>query len=265
MQPDISLVIASYNGGEEIERTLRQVREYFERQALPHEILVVDDGSTDRSAGILEAVARRYPELVVLMNSRNHGKGHAVKRGILEAAGRFVCYTDVDLAYPIEGIAAFLGPLRAGTHEVAVGSRLHADSRFHLHPRHFRYVYQRHLLSRCFNWSVRSLLGICTMDTQCGFKGFTAEAAKAIFAQVRTSGFAFDVEVLLLAQRLGFRIVEIPVTYTHNGGGSSVKILQNLGHVCVDLLRIYLTERRGKRGGTSGVLAEMAHKKRRTG
>jgi glycosyltransferase involved in cell wall biosynthesis len=249
MRPDVSLVIASYNNAGEIEGTLEKALAYFEKQPYSHELIVVNDGSTDLTRVALERFSLRCPELRILVNATNMGKGHSIRRGILDAGGRYVFYTDADLAYPIEGIESFLAPLREGAYDVAVGSRVHASSLFHLHPRYFRYVYRRHLMSRLFNWTVRASLGIRVMDTQCGFKGFTGEAARAIFSRVGIRGFAFDVEVLLLAQRLGFRLVEIPVTFAYAGEVSSVRIMKTAFQALTDLTRIYLHDRRGQYRG----------------
>jgi dolichyl-phosphate beta-glucosyltransferase len=244
----VSLVIASYNSGGEIERTLCRVQQYLRQQLYLHEVLVVNDGSTDGTELALHDFAQHYPELRMLGNGRNMGKGYSIKRGVLEATGHFIFYTDADLAYPIEGLEAFLRPLREATHDAVVGSRVHAASRFHLHPRHFRYLHQRHLMSRFFNWLIRRLFGIHVLDTQCGFKGFTAEAAKAIFSRVRICGFAFDVEVLLVAQRLGYRVAELPVNFAYEGEMSTVKVLKMSSRTLFDLTRIYWWDRRGKYG-----------------
>src|SRR6516165_8027847 len=138
MQPKMSLVIASYNSGCEIEKTLCHVQQYFGRQPYQHEVLVVNDGSTDTTEASLHGFSRHYPELRVLVNRKNMGKGYAIKKGILEATGWFILYMDADLAYPIEGIEAFLKPLQEGTYDIAAGSRVHAASVFQLHPRYFR-------------------------------------------------------------------------------------------------------------------------------
>jgi dolichyl-phosphate beta-glucosyltransferase len=246
VRPDVSLVIAAYNSAGEIEGSLARVRAYFDKQPYPHEVIVINDGSTDSTAALLAASSQDYPQLRILDNGRNWGKGYSIKNGILSATGRFIVFTDADLAYPIEGIQSFLQPLWAGTHTVAVGSRVHGSSVFHLHPRYFRYVYRRHVMSRFFNWMVRASLGIRVMDTQCGFKGFEAHTAKTIFSNVRTSGFAFDVEVLLMAQRWGHRIIEIPVTYAYNGEVSTVKMIRTASAAFLDLLRIYCWHRQGK-------------------
>jgi dolichyl-phosphate beta-glucosyltransferase len=250
MRPDVSLVIAAYNSAAEIELTLTSVRAHLDKQPFPHEVVVVNDGSTDATADVLEAIARDYPQLRVLDNGKNLGKGASIRAGVLRATGRFVFFTDADLAYPIEGIQALLQPLWDGTHTVAVGSRVHAASVIHLHPSYFRYVYHRHLMSRFFNWLARASLGIRVMDTQCGFKGFEAGAARAIFSRVSVSGFAFDVEVLLIAQHLGYPIAEIPVTCVYRGEISTVRIARHAGEAFRDLVKIYRRDRRGAyRGG----------------
>lgn len=245
MRPLVSLVIPSYNSAEEVPDTLRKVQAYFAKQSYLHEVIVVNDGSQDHTAATLKALAEDYPELVALHNDLNMGKGYSIRRAMLESSGRYVFYTDADLAYPIEELERLLTPLMAGLYDVSVGSRVHEASSFRLHPRYFRYVYRRHLMSRFFNWIVRFSLGLRVMDTQCGFKGFTAGAAKAIFSQTRISGFAFDVEVLLLAQRLDLRIIEMPVTFSYGGEVSTVKIIKNACQALFDLSRIYRWDRRG--------------------
>jgi dolichyl-phosphate beta-glucosyltransferase len=245
MKPLVSLVIPSYNGAEEILETLGKVQAYFAKQSYIHEVIVVDDGSQDHTAATLKALAEDYPELVALHNDLNMGKGYSIRRAMLVSSGRYVFYTDADLAYPIEELERLLTPLMAGLYDVSVGSRVHEASSFRLHPRYFRYVYRRHLMSRFFNWIVRAALGLHVMDTQCGFKGFTAGAAKRIFSQVRILGFAFDVEVLLLAQRLDLRIIEMPVTFSYGGEVSTVKIIQNACQALFDLTQIYRWDRQG--------------------
>jgi dolichyl-phosphate beta-glucosyltransferase len=245
MKPLVSLVIPSYNSAQDISQSLHKVQAYFAKQSYIHEVIVVNDGSQDHTAVFLKALAEDYPELVALHNHRNMGKGYSIRKAILESSGRYVFYTDADLAYPIEELECLLTPLMAGLYDVSVGSRVHEASCFRLHPRYFRYVYRRHLMSRFFNWIVRASLGLRVMDTQCGFKGFTAGAAKAIFSQARVSGFAFDVEVLLLAQRLDLRIIEMPVTFSYEGEVSTVKIMQNACQALFDLSRIYRWDRQG--------------------
>jgi dolichyl-phosphate beta-glucosyltransferase len=248
MRPLVSLVIPSYNSVAEILETLQTTQAYFAKQPYIHEVIVINDGSQDHTAATLKELASGYPELVIRDNARNRGKGYSVKRAVLEANGHYVFYTDVDLSYPIETLESFLPPLMAGDYQVSVGSRVHEASTFRIHCQHFRYVYRRHLISRLFNGAVRTSFGLRVMDTQCGFKGFTAEAAKAIFSRVGISGFAFDVEVLLIAARLGYRIVELPVNFAYKGEVSSVKVLKIAPQTLLDLVKIYWWNHRGKYG-----------------
>jgi dolichyl-phosphate beta-glucosyltransferase len=244
-RPDVSLVIACYNGGQDLSATLEQLERFLAGRPYGHEVIVVDDGSIDGSAAVLASAARDTVTLKVVTNDRNMGKGFSIKRGMLEASGRFVFYTDADLAYPLESLDSFLEPLRAERADLVVGSRVQPESFVQVQPRHFRYIYRRHLMSRSFNWLVRALFGIRVMDTQCGLKGFTRAAAQAIFPRVTVRGFTFDVEVLLIAHRLGYRILERPVLCIYRGGASSVKIWRHATRALVDVADMALRDRRG--------------------
>ncbi len=243
---DVTLVIASYNGGRALGATLEQVERFFAQRSYTHEVVVVDDGSDDGSTAALTAAAGRSRALRVLVNDRNLGKGTSIRRGVLAATGRFVFYTDADLAYPLASLDDFLEPLRAGRAEVVVGSRVEPESFVQVQPRHFRYIYRRHLMSRSFNWVVRALLGIRVMDTQCGMKRFSALAAQAIFARVTVPGFAFDVEALLIAHRLGYRILERPVLCVYRGEVSSVKLWRDAARALTEVGRVWGRDRRGE-------------------
>jgi dolichyl-phosphate beta-glucosyltransferase len=246
MKPLVSLVIPSYNGVHEILTTLQTTQAYFAKQPYIHEVIVIDDGSQDHTAASLKALVPGYPELVIRHNQRNRGKGYSVKRAVLEADGHYVFYTDVDLAYPMETLESFLPPLMTGNYDISVGSRVHEASTFRIHCQHFRYVYRRHLMSRFFNWVARTSFGLRVKDTQCGFKGFTAEAAKAIFSRVGISGFTFDVEVLLIAKRLGYRVAELPVHFAYDGEASNVRVLNIVARTLLDLMKIYWWNHQGK-------------------
>jgi dolichyl-phosphate beta-glucosyltransferase len=245
-RPLVSLVIPSYNGVDKILETLQTIQAYFAKQPYVHEVILINDGSRDHTAATLKVLAAGYPELAILHNDRNRGKGYSIKRAVLEANGHYVFYTDIDLAYPIETLEFFLPPLMAGNYEVSTGSRVHEASTFRIHCRHFRYVYRRHLMSRLFNCVVRTSFGLRVMDVQCGFKGFTAEAAKAIFSRVGISGFVFDVEVLLIAKWLGYRVAELPVHFAYKGEVSSVKILKIGPCTLSDLTKIYWWNYQGR-------------------
>jgi dolichyl-phosphate beta-glucosyltransferase len=241
----VTLVIAAYNGGNALRETLGRAACFLAGRPYAHEIIVVNDGSTDESEVVLQTVATSIPTLKVLTNPQNRGKGTSIQRGIQAAAGRFVFYTDADLAYPLETLDVFLHHLRTQEAEVVVGSRVLRDSFVQVHPRHFRYIYRRHLLSRAFNALARGLFRIPVTDTQCGIKGFTRQAAQAIFSRVIVPGFAFDVEALVIASRLHYRILEVPVLCVYRSEVSSVKMWRDGVLALCDLARMTLRDRTG--------------------
>lgn len=239
-RPQVSIVIPSYNNEHELQRTLSTMHQYLDKYSYSHQLIVINDGSTDGTETMLRDAQSLYPQLQVLTNDRNRGKGYSVRRGVLEAAGDFVVYTDADLAYPIETIELLLAPLQDGTADVAVGSRMHPLSDVRLHPRHFGYLYRRHLLSRAFNFLVRRLFRLSVTDIQCGLKGFKDTAARSVFSLVTIPGFAFDVEAMLIAHRLQYRISEVPLSCVYQSDMSTVRILANAGGVLRDLLNIFV-------------------------
>ncbi len=244
---EVSLVLPSYNSQSDLELTLAKMRDYFSQRPYSYELIVVNDGSTDSTEEMLRKVEPLYPHLRVFHNDKNRGKGYSVRRGVLSASGRFVLYTDADRAYATDGIDTLLAPLRDGLCEVAVGSRMHPLSCVQFHPSRFGYLYCRYLLSRTFNRMIRRIFRLPVSDVQCGFKGFEAKAARSVFSLVRTCGFAFDVEALMIAHHLRHRIVEVPVTCLYRSEASTVKLLASVGPVLRDLVKIFL--RRRERAG----------------
>lgn len=213
--PRWSVVIPAFNEARRLPRYLDEVVTYFEGRGEPWEVLVVDDGSSDGTADRVEVAARHHPAVRLLREERNRGKGAAVRRGMLSARGVWRLFTDADGATPIAEIKRLEPALAAGA-DVAIGSRSLRDPAVCIAARTHRV-----LAGRVFNCLVAwaGLAGIA--DSQCGFKAFTAEAARRLFALVRTDGFAFDVELLLLARRAGYRIVEVPVNWTDQPGSKS--------------------------------------------
>jgi dolichyl-phosphate beta-glucosyltransferase len=232
---DLSIVIAAYNEERVIAATVERVARYL--GDCGNELLVVDDGSRDRTAALVADLQRSYPIVRLLRMDRNRGKGAAIRAGVLAARGRFVLYTDADLVYPIEGAAPFVRALESGA-DVAIGSRSHDRTLFALNPKHFSYIYQRYLVGRAHIRVMQSLLGLAVTDTQCGFKCFTAEAAREVFSRVTLGGFAFDVEVLYVASQLGYRIAELPVYFLYLGEQSSVELARDSVRMLRGLLQI---------------------------
>ena len=240
---ELSVVIPAYNEAAIIGETIARVAAYLETEGR-HELVVVDDGSGDETAAIVQAFAERHPCVRLVSNPGNRGKGYAIRNGVLHARGEYVLYTDADLVYPIEGLAQFLAALRAGA-DVAIGSRSHAGTLFALHPRHFSYIYQRYLVGRAYIATVNALLGLGVADTQCGFKAFRGEVARDVFARLCLDDFAFDVEALYVARQRGYRIVELPVYFLYLGEQSSVELARDSLRMLRDLWRI-------RRNGRSG-------------
>ena len=239
----LSVVIPAFNEERVIGDTVERVASYLAR-ADDAELIVVDDGSRDRTPEIVRGLAETYPFIRLVPNGRNRGKGYAVKRGILESRGRYVLYTDADLVYPIEGVEPFIRALDDGA-DVAIGSRSHPNTLFALHPRHFSYIYQRYLVGRTYINVVNRLLGLNVSDTQAGFKVLRGEAARSIFARTTLFDFAFDVEALFIARQLGYRIVELPVYFLYLGEQSSVQLIKDSVRMLRDLLTIRANGRRG--------------------
>jgi glycosyltransferase involved in cell wall biosynthesis len=233
---ELSVVIPAYNEAEVIGDTVARVSAYLQANG-SHELLVVDDGSRDATPAIVEAFAADHPNVRLVRNPGNRGKGFAIRNGVLHSRGEYVLFTDADLVYPIEGLTPFLAALEAGA-DVAIGSRSHVGTLFALHPRHFSYIYQRYLVGRAFIWTVNHLLQLGVSDTQCGFKMFRGAVARDIFARLRLDDFAFDVEALYVARRRGYRVVELPVYFLYLGEQSSVELMADSLRMLRDLWRI---------------------------
>ncbi len=233
--PALSVVIPAYNEAARLPRTLERLDAYLRVAHPDHEILVVDDGSTDPTTAVARAAGLR--SLSVIDYAPNRGKGHAVRRGMLAARGARRLMTDADLSTPIEDIERLARALDGGA-DVAIGSRALRDSNVVV-----RQPWYRETMGRLFNVCVRLLVLPDLRDTQCGFKLFTAAAAEAAFTPALLDGFSFDVETLYIARQRGLRIAEIGVTWrnheaTHVG-------LRRGGEAFLDLLAI---RRNGARG-----------------
>jgi dolichyl-phosphate beta-glucosyltransferase len=240
---ELSVIIPAYNEAAVIGETLNRVVAWLRARG-DAELLVVDDGSTDATASIVEAYAEQCPGVRLVRNPGNRGKGYAIRNGVAHARGEYVLYTDADLVYPIEGVAPFLAALRAGA-DLAIGSRSHAGTLFALHPRHFSYIYQRYLVGRAYIAIVNRLLKLGVSDTQCGFKVLRGEVARDLFPRLRLDDFAFDVELLYVARQRGYRIVELPVYFLYLGEQSSVELVRDSLRMLRDLWRIRQNGRRG--------------------
>ncbi|HEY8477874.1 MAG TPA: dolichyl-phosphate beta-glucosyltransferase [Chloroflexota bacterium] len=243
MTPHLSVVIPAYNEERAVPDAIARVATFLQGWR-GGELIVVDDGSQDRTAELVQEAQQRYPEVRLLRCQRNRGKGYAVAQGVMASRGRYVLYTDADLVYPIEGAEAFVRAIEEGA-DVAIGSRSHPNTLFALHPRHFSYIYQRYLVGRTYIKIVNLLLGLGVSDTQCGFKVFRGEIAREIFPLLHLHDFAFDVEALYIARQRGYRIVELPVFFLYLGEQSSVELVRDSLRMLRDLFIIRQNGRRG--------------------
>jgi dolichyl-phosphate beta-glucosyltransferase len=227
----LSVVIPTYNKAERIAATLEAVSSYLAAKPYASEIVVVDDGSTDRTAEIARPILAAHGPGRLLRRERNLGKGASVKEGVLAASGELILFCDDDLSTPIAELDKAVAALEAGA-DVVIGSRAHPESEIRVRQRR-----PREWMGKAFNALVRLFVLRGFRDTQCGFKAFRAAAAKDIFGRLETAGFGFDVEVLVLARAMGFLIAEIPVVWC-DARPSRVRIVKGSLGMARDLWRI---------------------------
>lgn len=226
-----SIVIPAFNEQARIGATLERVMDCVQARHWAAEVLVVNDGSRDQTAAIVSAAARQYPNLRLIENPGNRGKGYSVRSGMLQARGAIVMFTDADLSAPIEEAELLFAAIADGA-DVAIGSRWLDRSRQTL-----RQPIYRRFFGRCFNWLTRLIMHLPLADTQCGFKAFRREAARTIFARQRIERWGFDPEILYIALRLGMRIDEVPVTWGHDER-SRISYLKDGLKMLEDLLKV---------------------------
>jgi dolichyl-phosphate beta-glucosyltransferase len=238
-KPFLSIIIPAYNEEARLPDTLQQVVDFLASQTYTSEVLVVENGSRDSTLEIAQEFARRYP-FIQALHEDGRGKGRAVRRGMLAARGeyRFIC--DADLSMPIGEVNRFLPP-QVSDLDIAIASR-EAPGAVRYHEPLYR-----HLTGRLFSMVVWVLALPGLHDTQCGFKCFRGALVDEIFPLQTTTGWSFDVEVLFIARRRGYRILEVPIPWYYNAE-SKVRILRDLKQVVTDLLKIRINAWRGKYG-----------------
>ncbi len=208
--PQYSIVIPAYNEAARIHGALESVVCCIRRWEWHAEVVVVDDGSRDRTAAIVREFAANAPEVRLLQNPANRGKGYSVRHGVLESFGEIVMFTDADLSAPIEEAEDLFAAIAAGA-DIAIGSRwLERDRQTVRQPLY------RQFFGRCFNAVTRAVMRLPFADTQCGFKAFTRAAAQTVFQLQTIERWGFDPEILFIALKRGYRIVEVPVTWGHD-------------------------------------------------
>lgn len=209
-QLDYSIVIPAFNESARIPATLQSVVDCVRKHEWAAEVIVVDDGSRDRTAEVVREFAAGAPEVRLIRNSQNRGKGYSVRTGVLQALGAVVMFTDADLSAPIEEAEGLFTAIRQGA-DIAIGSRWLERSR-----QTIRQPLYRQFFGRCFNAVTRGFMGLPFADTQCGFKAFTRAAAQTVFRLQTIDRWGFDPEILFIARKRGYRIAEVPVSWAHD-------------------------------------------------
>lgn len=235
MNIEFSIVIAAFNEEARLPVTLRKIHDYVITRNISTEIIVVDDGSTDGTAELTEAFSGDIPELKLISYPQNRGKGHALRTGVLAAGGELVLLTDADLSTPIEELEKLRSLIDHESCHIAIGSRALAMSRILK-----RQPWWRQGMGKIFNRFVKALVINDYSDTQCGFKLFKGETARSLFAQAHIDRFAYDVEILALAKKNGYRVAEVPIEWV-NAPGSKVHPVKDSLQMLKDLCRIRLT------------------------
>jgi dolichyl-phosphate beta-glucosyltransferase len=236
---DLSIVVPAYNEEHRLPPTLAKLKAFLDTQPLRYEIVVVDDGSKDNTIGVTNALMATIPNLRLVKQPRNRGKGAAVRVGMLEARGQIRVMCDADGSMPAEELPKLLAPIIACKAAIAIGSRYVSGAKTDV-----KQPFYRVLWSRLCNRVIQKSLVPGVRDTQCGFKAFTAESARDLFRYGRIDGWAFDLEILALARRRGYEIAEVGVEWKDDGR-SRVNPLRDMWKVISEAMTIRRNLRRG--------------------
>lgn len=230
-------MIPAYNEERRIVPSLEKIVAFLSGQPYSTKVIVVDDGSTDDTAALVEEFAKEHP-VISLLRARHGGKGHVVRMGMLAATGknRFMC--DADLSMPVEEISKFFPMMESGC-DIAIGSREAPGASRIAEPAH------RHVMGRVFNLIVRLVAVRGFADTQCGFKCFSGEAAETVFSLQTMDGWAFDVELLFIARKYGLRVVEVPIHWYYMSS-SKVSPIRDTFRMFKEALTVRLNDWRGR-------------------
>ena len=229
---ELSIVIPAFNEELRLPATLERIAAYLKTSRRDAEVLVVDDGSKDRTAAVAESFRDKISTLRVVLNGVNRGKGYSVRHGVQEARGQIVLFTDADLSAPIEEADKLIDALKTHNCAVAIGSRAVDRSLITVHESPLR-----EFAGIIFNKLVRTILWLPFIDTQCGFKAFNRERCRIIFEQQTIERFGFDPELLYLARHHGLRAVEIPVRWGHSPA-TKVSMLHDSLLMFLDVFKI---------------------------
>lgn len=229
----LSVIIPAFNEERRLPGTIRSINGYLTEEGADFEILVVDDGSQDQTAAVVRELANEFSALKLVQLERNCGKGRAVKEGILRARGDFILFTDADLSTPMNHLPDLLATIREQSCHIAIASRTVKGAKLIR-----RQVWYREAMGKLFGHLMRALLIRGVRDSQCGFKCFTREAARTTFSKLTCQNALFDMEILVIAGRHGYRIAEVPVAWSHDPDSRLVYNLRGSLSLLHEFLRI---------------------------
>jgi dolichyl-phosphate beta-glucosyltransferase len=240
----LSIIVPAYNEENRLPATLQRISEYLALREFSYELIVVDDGSRDRTREVVREFQETHDWIRLLQydedgKAANRGKGFAVRQGVLHSQGRDVLFSDADLSTPIEEIEKLLPPISRGDCDITIASRALPDSKLSVHQ-----PWYREWMGRTFNRFVQRVIQTPIVDTQCGFKAFRGDVAKRIFGLAQIDGFGFDTEILWIAQKYGYRVREIPVTWEHRDDSRVNPLVAPL-QMIQELLQVRLNDARG--------------------
>ncbi len=226
---DVSIIIPAYNEGDSIKRTLDQITQFLNQQTFPFEIIVVNDGSTDKTGEIVE----NYPGVNLISFDKNQGKGAAVKAGVMAAKNNYILFMDADHAIPIQYLLEF----KEIDTDIVIGSKYLNQTE--------NYPLYRRVVGKVFSFLKYIITGLNIKDTQCGFKFFKRDVAKKLFGMSQITGWCFDVEILLLAKKLNYAVKEMPIKLSDINSPSQISLLNSGTQMFMDLLKLRLKFKRG--------------------
>ena len=229
----LSFVIPAFNEENRLLKTIHLVNVFLKAKYPNYEIIIVDDGSTDGTLFLSRKLAQKYSNIQVITYDKNFGKGYAVKTGVLSSKGDFIFFMDADGSTPIEELPKFLEKLESGA-DVVIGSRHLKGS-----DREVEQPFFRRMFGRLANLLIQFVLLPGITDSQCGFKGFKRDVALTLFREQEIYGWGFDFEILALARRYGFSIVEVPVRWLH-AEGSRMRPFRSAFYTLRELIKVRL-------------------------
>ena len=229
---ELSIIIPAYNEENRIKNTLIIINDFLKEKKINAEIIVVDDGSIDKTKKIIKKLQQKIPDLKLINLEKNRGKGFAVKKGIEKSKGKFILFTDADNSTPIEELEKLMQKMRESKSDIAIGSRYLRGSDVKIKQP----IYRR-FLGRIGNLLIRLLIIKKIKDTQCGFKLFEHKTAKKIFPFQKIKRFAFDIETLAIAKKLNYKIIEVPVSW-FNSPESRIRPIKDALRTFRDLIYI---------------------------